>query len=1085
MTAKNIKIWLIVILILIVGTSSLLLIVNKNKLEIKVFEENINEIKAGERTGGSLANINRGNEHGAYFNDINLGNGKRLLQVSPNVINVYEDDTWKKVEDARSLNNSDLRFEVIEQDIKYSYNIIDFNATSIKIVPILTRSTDLNRNVSVKVNGITRTRFNYNDLTNRNQIILYADVLNSNFTIGDNSTTIQILKTGENSLQWDGAGSDWQGARNAGNATGNNDDSIFGWIEANGMMRRSIMNFSLASLPAGVTVLNATFEFKQGSDIPAVTTYIVLRNVTDPTCSNNSLSCYSKFEGWANANQQYIGQNLTLINLDASTIILNSWVNLTFNSEGLSRIQQANGMNIDEFKFMMLDSWQVSQTGDFTGGSRLGSVLNNKFLFIEYEVPIGTFINFTQGYPQINATDGLNSTLKNLTAYFVGTTNSANEVMNYSILWIKNNITQFTYGVIPYTNGTLESQILNSGNLTVNATWKAQINFCGNSTGCIYGNTTELLIINSPPTAPTLIFPLDNFTTADYTVNMSANGSIDNEGDTINYEFYLEREVNPPTILFGNTTAQSNITSLGQDGQYYWRARVNDGQRVSGFSDTRSFFVNRKLITNYSQQINLTSFESINETIISTIMINPYMVNDVNATIVNASQGLILTTARTKINDTTFSFTGYRVTPATDTQYYWNYTLNLLNETRAYNTSYQFTISSSVQSLYDCSIAGSNSSSMVIYNFTLKNEVNETIINGDWQGSFIRYFSIRKTNNTFNFGTKSNITNVLICSSPATASFFLDGIINYNGINIGQGIFMQDPRQYYLVGESAGATIGQQNISLYLLDFVQANAVTFTVEDTSAIGIQNAILKIFRKNIGNNSYNLVAMGKTDNLGNTIIFVRQNDVIYKAVVLFPNGETIDFGDAIFSAGAHTYTSTLGNPLTQLNDFSGVATTITFDNTSKTFTATFFDSKGIISSGCYEVTKINSNGNISVIYNICKLGTSGIFNVYVGNDSATYYTALYGNGSPQNIWQKFEQVVNNILAEFDLGSDGIFYAFIVTLTLIGLGLWKPEVAVAMSLLGVIISAMAGLWAISLTTLVAFLISGALLIWRINKR
>ena len=133
---------------------------------------------------------------------------------------------------------------------------------------------------------------------------------------------------------------------------------------------------------------------------------------------------------------------------------------------------------------------------------------------------------------------------------------------------------------------------------SVGKTWKAQIDLCDNSSACVYANTSELLILATAPTVPVLNLPLNNITTANYTINISAYGSQDPETQAtgMNYEFYLDRETNPPTTLYGNRTIQSNISSLGQDGTYYWRVRTNNNSTVSSYTSTRSFYVDRRFI---------------------------------------------------------------------------------------------------------------------------------------------------------------------------------------------------------------------------------------------------------------------------------------------------------------------------------------------------------------------------------------------------------------------------------------------------------------------------------------------------------
>jgi len=94
-----------------------------------------------------------GQEYGVYFDDIKLKNGNRAQTISSSPRNVYEDDGWKRVEDARSL-KSVYSVNYLREDKDFSLRIEDFNYSSVKVC---LRTTQLNQDIPFKVFTLSRT----------------------------------------------------------------------------------------------------------------------------------------------------------------------------------------------------------------------------------------------------------------------------------------------------------------------------------------------------------------------------------------------------------------------------------------------------------------------------------------------------------------------------------------------------------------------------------------------------------------------------------------------------------------------------------------------------------------------------------------------------------------------------------------------------------------------------------------------------------------------------------------------------------------------------------------------------------------
>jgi hypothetical protein len=525
--------------------------------------------------------------------------------------------------------------------------------------------------------------------------------------------------------------------------------------------------------------------------------------------------------------------------------------------------------------------------------------------------------SFTTGYPQINSTDGSNTTIKNLTVIWIGTDVDPNNILKYNITWFTNNLTNFSLKNIAYTNGTLKVDLLKSvRNLTgsVGKTWKAQIDLCDNSSACVYANTSELLILATTPTTPVLNLPIDGFYTSNYTINISAYGSQDPETQAtgLNYEFYLEREVNPPTILYGNKTIQSNITTLGQDGTYYWRVRTNNNASVSSYTSVKSFIVDRRFINYNLTRINSSVIYSSIQAFDLNITFNKSTAFDVNA-------DFIFDGTNYNPTEITYGDSGrlwYYSLPITSTSlknWNWNLTITQINSTIVYNTSF-----SGATNVVDTNFALCNTSltTPLFLNITFQDEITNARINVTIDSSTFNFFVDDETykksysfvNNTLNYEYD-------FCGVPDYA--YLN--VNITGLIYKQGTTY--PARTY--NDNLLLTNGTYNKTLYLLPSSAGSYVTFQVVDASSSPIQDVYVTVERP-IGTT----IEAKNTDAAGGVTFFLNPN-LAYTFTFTRTGYTTYS---TTLSPTQSTYTITLGilSTIPSISMNRGITYTITPSN-----------------------------------------------------------------------------------------------------------------------------------------------------------
>jgi hypothetical protein len=108
-------------------------------------------------------------------------------------------------------------------------------------------------------------------------------------------------------------------------------------------------------------------------------------------------------------------------------------------------------------------------------------------------------------------------------------------------------------------------------------------------------------VANNPPTVPTLSAPANGATMTSLQPTLVIVNSTDPEGTTPVYHFQLSTLSSFSTIAVENlsvaqgpsTTTWQVAPALNNLTTYYWRVRASDGQAYSGWSGSRSFYVNQ------------------------------------------------------------------------------------------------------------------------------------------------------------------------------------------------------------------------------------------------------------------------------------------------------------------------------------------------------------------------------------------------------------------------------------------------------------------------------------------------------------
>ncbi|MBU2052741.1 MAG: hypothetical protein KJ721_00700 [Nanoarchaeota archaeon] len=223
---------------------------------------------------------------------------------------------------------------------------------------------------------------------------------------------------------------------------------------------------------------------------------------------------------------------------------------------------------------------------DFVLGSITGNItssLYKAFFGFFYAAGEGNTAPNTPS-PNLVSVDGTNQTYSDLNCS--ATISDANgDAMNVTVRWYKNGGVNLTLDYNnSYSNNTLFSAILDSGNTTKGQNWICSLRLYDGISYSSWGNSSNLIIGNTLPIV-TLLSPEDGNITTNRTPEFRWNEGTDEDGDNLTYDLNITCY---PGCSVGNRlysgiselnkTLTNYLQYLKDNNFYYnWTVRANDG----------------------------------------------------------------------------------------------------------------------------------------------------------------------------------------------------------------------------------------------------------------------------------------------------------------------------------------------------------------------------------------------------------------------------------------------------------------------------------------------------------------------------
>lgn len=559
-----------------------------------------------------------------------------------------------------------------------------------------------------------------------------------------------------------------------------------------------------------------------------------------------------------------------------------------------------------------------------------------------------------------------------------------------------------------------------------------------------------------------------NYTNFTYNPNMSViNNNIWNFSTSFNSSYTNNRTINFASLLsrYLNSTYLSGSNYVIP----FNFMTITSGEMI--YSDL--WFSNEGLLEN-SQTYNTTTYETASETFILNVSYDTtlYPSTPIGTFNYNGTSYVVTPT----ISGTNAIFSKAVIIPlitgTTNTSFFWNITMTNSSGSITYYTSIlkNQTILD-LPSINITSLSCASGFSPAFY-FDFKNEETLSAVQGNVSYN-VQYGLEGNTTGIVANGSLTNVNNFTICINNTATNYSVGyGEIQYSGTGY-------TPRRWYIF-ENTRMTSTLVSNTLYMLPTTSTTTFAVTTQDNLFNPTTNAYLGLLRWYPSLNEYKIVDMGKTDDLGQTILNIQTESVDYRVAVYYLNGSLIVLKEPvrfICEAVPCEYSIFLPTTTSTLYDIDSIQYSLTFNRTTKIFTFIWNDVSQATTMMNLTVYK-DAFDTSTILCSTTSNSFTGVLTCDVSAYSGNIRAEVYRSASPTiPLYQLLVNLSNRLVDVTGGKTIGLFMTFIFVVFAFLVGIFNPVVAIVLGILAMIPALYVG--SISGTVVIGFLILGMILI------
>lgn len=275
-----------------------------------------------------------------------------------------------------------------------------------------------------------------------------------------------------------------------------------------------------------------------------------------------------------------------------------------------------------------------------------------------------------------------------------------------------------------------------------------------------------------------------------------------------------------------------------------------------------------------------------------------------------------------------------------------------------------------------------------------------------------------------------------------------------------------------------------KHVELYLLNSSRGTDVIIEVKDVGLLPVSDHTIKIYRKIESTGERILVENDITDEFGQIVAKLIENDVRYKLEFYDESNILVKtVPDALVTCSTDPCKAQfiVDDNVDLFEDFDDIddhSFTLAFSNSTNITSLAWVDNTGGVIQHRLFVQRILFNGTTTVC-NVTSSASSGILSCDVGSSRASYRIQAFRSVSgDENRIGLINVDVGNLADRY--GLEGLYWSFILSMIMILVGRFYPPVGIVLYLFGSFLLSVLDIVFINPAIMIAQIVIGGLFIW-----
>lgn len=382
------------------------------------------------------------------------------------------------------------------------------------------------------------------------------------------------------------------------------------------------------------------------------------------------------------------------------------------------------------------------------------------------------------------------------------------------------------------------------------------------------------------------------------------------------------------------------------------------------------------------------------------------------------------------------------------------------------------TVTQQVYQMILTNCSASSVSTQRALNFTLKDELSLSVLNGTLAMNFVVWSGSMGYNRSYGF-SYSNADFRSVCIFPNT-TLTTQGRIQYEAVGY-------PTRNLYFSPFSISNVT--QLYDLLLLRSNESSQITLNVIDELSKGVTGAVIRVLKYDVANNGENLTDTVITGVGGSGATYVVLNKQ-YRFEVFYNN--ILEMNQSFMvTQTTYTFKIIIGS-IVNLDNFialNGFSRNISCSNNSRTGSFIWTDGANAVDNVCLKVVN-TTNGGWTVLSSDCSSNNTGVFNagLYPINNTLVLAGIAYQGSRP---WIVGTCEIDGRTTAPLSDLEGVFWSAMLLIIVVGVGFYKVPIALFMMIPWLLFVTTTHLLTIGYTALLGITaVLGLLIIWALKR-